>query len=64
MRKSGMIVCLAVLGLASTGCLKQALLNLDVALGRADGYISMYPDEAETVANWFQDKLDDLTAEE
>lgn len=53
----------AMLVLPAGGCLVQALLNPEIAQPRIMGYVDQYPDLASTWANWFQDELDDLTAE-
>lgn len=63
MKRILMIVMVAFLALASSGCLREAAMNLDVTLGRIDGLIDTHPDEATDLANWLQGTIDELTGD-
>lgn len=63
MRKRICLACVAVLGLASSGCLREAAMNPGVAQGRIDGLIDAHRVEAEDWADWWVGTIDDLTGE-
>lgn len=58
LKRRSIVVLIAILALSCVGCLRDALLNPDVAQGRIDELFDTYPDETSNWAHWFRISLD------